>query len=183
MIIAIDGPQHSGKTTCLNSLRARDSLASAVCFVDEVARTIAPSFGVAESADWDRILRDPGRLDAFFDAEFDQLQDEETPPAVVDGSALLVTAYKRTFLDPMAVPKFAPRYDLIFLCEPWGVAKSDGFRFVRGQAEVLAHYRKLVMEFELSTRVVELPATPERLQLLHAHPVWADLVGTRQQRN
>ncbi|HVE95083.1 MAG TPA: AAA family ATPase [Acidimicrobiales bacterium] len=176
MIVAIDGPQHSGKTTCLESLREHPALAK-VHFVEEVARDIAPRFGVSTTDDWCPLLEDRVRLAEFFDAEYDALHALEVDPAIVDGSALLVTAYQRVFLDASAEPKYEPQYDRIFLCEPWGTPQSDGFRFLAGQVQVLDAYRTLLVELGLFNRLVELPATEDRLVNLKAHPVWRRILS------
>lgn len=176
MLIGIDGAQASGKTTCWNALKPVLS-SSKVAFVPEMARIVAPQFGVEAVEHWDSLLTDEPRLREFFEAELALLRQLElgAQHAIIDSSALLITAYARIFLRERFAPPEWARYDWIFYCEPWPTPDVDGFRFIRGRSEVDHAYREVVDQHHNSARLQVLPADESRYDILLAHHIWESL--------
>lgn len=159
--IAVDGAQSTGKTTLVGKLAER--YGDGFSYLDEAAIVVAPQFSVQREDDWAPLIRSPGRLQAFFDAEerAQRANERSARSFVADGSRLLIWAYRQHFLAPTPIP--APTYDLILFCGIESEFTSDGFRFAGGREAVDRLYRASVFGV-LSERLVELPAWEMRYE-------------------
>ena len=163
LLVGIDGAQGTGKSTLISALK--DHFGSRLGYVPEAARIIAPTFGVNCSSDWARLLADKPSLEQFFDAEERWIVSRQRAEGhlVIDSSLWVVAAYRQHFNCRSGLaPAREAKYDALLHCGVTEAAKTDGFRFTTGQAEVDAIYRALVAE-SYDGLTVTLPAGLERI--------------------
>jgi nicotinamide riboside kinase len=159
MRIGIDGTMSSGKTTLFEKLR-RTTFAERFDFVPEASRVVAAEFGVRSQRDWEEVLSSPELLDAFLTREEQWLAANESEHCIVDSSFNLIQIYRKLFAnDPFPACRDWPKYDLIFFCEATHAAESDGFRFLRGRADIDRLYRRHRKKFHVSEFIDLSPDT------------------------
>lgn len=159
--IAIDGAQATGKTTLYRHLESR--YREHFAFVPEASRVIAPAFDIRSEIDWQRLLSDHGRLEAFFTQEEAwQERMEQSPMFVVDSSMYMIQAYRRYFGHGVARRDLSDKYDAILFCPTINAAyTSDGFRFEIGRERIEQLYLDVTRE-DYSGAVYRMPGGDAR---------------------